>query len=396
MKILMFGWELPPFNSGGLGVACHGLSKALSKDNDILFVLPIKADVDADFLNMLYANGNVKIKTIESSLTPYITSEEYDRYKKGMSLYGANLFAEVERYAKEARKIAEKEDFDIIHAHDWLSFQAGAVAKDVSGKPLIVQLHSTEYDRTGGENLNPYVYNIEKNGMKNADKIITVSNFTKDIVVKKYGIKSSKINVVYNRINADEYRNTDDKIFQIKKDGKKIVLFAGRITLQKGPEYFLKVAKRILSFDKNVLFIMAGSGDMEHKIMNDAATMGVSDKVLFTGFLRGKELQHVYKMADIFIMPSVSEPFGIAALESILNGTPVIVSKQSGVSEIVKNALKVDFWDIDEMTNKILSVLHFPSLHKTLQENLEKETSLFSWDFAASECADLYRSLIKK
>lgn len=396
MKVLMFGWELPPFNSGGLGVACYGLSKALSKDNDILFVLPRKADVDADFLNMLYANGNVKITTIDSPLRPYITSEQYDRYKKDISLYGVNLFTEVERYAKEARKIAKKEDFDIIHAHDWLSFQAGTAAKEVSGKPLIVQLHSTEYDRCGGQNLNQHVYDIEKQGMKKADKIITVSNRTKDIVVKNYDIKPEKISVVYNRINADEYKDTDNRIFKIKKDGKKIVLFAGRITMQKGPEYFLKVAKRILSFDKNVLFIIAGSGDMEHKIMNDAAVMGISDKVLFTGFLRGSQLQYIYKMADIFIMPSVSEPFGIVALESILNGTPVIVSKQSGVSEIVKNALKVDFWDIDEMTNKILSVLHFPSLHKTLKENLEKETALFSWDFAARECVGIYRNLLKK
>ena len=269
-------------------------------------------------------------------------------------------------------------------------------AKEVSNKPLIVQLHSTEYDRCGGQNLNPHVYKIEKEGMNAADKIITVSNFTKNIVVDNYDIKPSKISVVHNRINADEYKNDTEEIFKVKKEGKKIVLFAGRITLQKGPEYFLKVAKRVLSFDQNVLFVMAGSGDMEHKMINEAAVLGISDKVLFTGFLRGTELQKVYRMADIFIMPSVSEPFGIAALESISNGTPVIISKQSGVSEIVNNALKVDFWDIDEMTNKIISVLSYPSLYHTLKENCQKEVSLFSWDFAANECMNLYRNLLNK
>lgn len=393
----MFGWELPPFNSGGLGVACHGLSKALSKDHEVIFVLPKRVNVNIPNFKVLFANNNLKFVTIDSLLTPYINSSEYGNLKKGLSLYGANLFAEVERYAAEAKKIAEKEDFDIIHAHDWLSFKAGLAAKEIAHKPLVVQLHSTEYDRCGGLNLNPYVYKIEKEGMEKADKIITVSNFTKNIVVNNYGIKPEKISVVHNRINADEYKeDKSDEIFRIKKEGKKIVLFAGRITLQKGPEYFLKVAKRVLSFEKDVLFVMAGSGDMEHQMINNAAVMGISDKVLFTGFLRGKELSQIYKMADIFVMPSVSEPFGIAALESIINGTPVIISKQSGVSEVINNAIKVDFWDTDEMTNKIISVLNYPSLHKTLKENCKKEVSLLSWDEAANECAELYKKMLRK
>jgi glycosyltransferase involved in cell wall biosynthesis len=311
-----------------------------------------------------------------------------------VTIYGKNLFEEVKRYAMEARKIALNEDFDIIHAHDWLSFEAGIAAKEVSGKPLVVQLHSTEYDRCGGQNLNHLVYDIEKKGMEKADKIIGVSKLTKRIIEQQYHIPSEKVFAIHNRINADEYKETDERIFQIKKDGKKIVLFAGRITLQKGPEYFLDVAKKVLKYDKNVLFIMAGSGDMEHQIMRDAAVMGISDKVLFTGFLRGKELTHIFKMADVFVMPSVSEPFGIAALESIIHGTPVIISKQSGVSEIVQNALKVDFWDIDEMTNKILSVLHFPSLQNTLKDNGRDEVGIFSWDMAANECMNLYKDLV--
>lgn len=395
LKVLMFGWELPPFNSGGLGVACYGLSKALSKNADILFVLPRKMDVDVKFAKLLFAN-NIKITEIDSPLMPYMTSAEYARLETDETIYGRNLFEEVKRYALEARKIAQREQFDIIHAHDWLSFEAGIAAKEVSGKPLVVQLHSTEYDRCGGQNLNQAVYDIEKRGMEKADRVIGVSRLTKKIVEEQYLIPAEKVFAVHNRINADEYTDvTDDRIFQIKKDGKKIVLFAGRITLQKGPEYFLQVARKVLEYDTNVLFVMAGSGDMEYKIMDDAAIMGISDKVLFTGFLRGKELAHVFSLADVFVMPSVSEPFGIAALESIIHGTPVIVSKQSGVSEVVQNALKVDFWDIDEMTNKILSVLNHNSLRETLKENGKNEVGIFSWDQAAQECLNLYNDLTK-
>ena len=389
----MFGWELSPFNSGGLGVACYGLSKALSKNVDITFVLPRKVEVSADFVKLLFAN-NIKITVIDSPLQPYMTSAEYSRLEEDVTIYGRDLFSEVKRYALEARKIAEKEDFDIIHAHDWLTFEAGIAAKEVSGKPLIVQLHSTEYDRCGGQNLNQAVYDIEKRGMEIADKVVGVSNLTKRIIEEHYGQPSSKVFTVHNRINADEYNEpVNDKIFQLKMDGKKIVLYAGRITLQKGPEYFLNAAKKVLDFDQNVLFVMAGSGDMEYQMMNTAANLGISDKVLFTGFLRGEELTSIFKLADVFVMPSVSEPFGIAALESIINGTPVIISKQSGVSEIVQNALKVDFWDTDEMANKILSVVSHNALKKTLQDNGRGEVGTFSWDTAANETLSLYRTL---
>ena len=390
----MFGWELPPFNSGGLGVACYGLSKAMAKNADILFVLPRKVNVSSDHMKLLFAN-NIKVTTIDSPLTGYMTPTGYKLLNEDITVYGSNLFEEVMRYAMEARKIAMNEDYDIIHAHDWLSFPAGIAAKEVSGKPLVVQLHSTEYDRCGGLNLNQGVYDIEKKGMEYADRVIGVSNLTKQIIQEHYGIPESKVFTVHNRINADEYnQEVEDKIFMIKKDGKKIVLFAGRITLQKGPDYFLQTARKVLDYEQNVLFVMAGSGDMEYKMMQDAASMGISDKVIFTGFLRGKELSHIFKMADIFVMPSISEPFGIAALESIVHGTPVILSKQSGVSEVVQNALKVDFWDIDEMANKILAILGHDSLHHTLRENGESEVRVFSWDTAAQECLDIYRQVV--
>jgi glycosyltransferase involved in cell wall biosynthesis len=394
LKVLMFGWELPPFNSGGLGVACYGLSKALSKNVDITFVLPRKVEVDASFLKLLFAN-NIKVTIIDSPLRPYLTSAEYARMEEDVTLYGHDLFSEVKRYAMEARKIAEKEEFDIIHAHDWLSFEAGIAAKEVSGKPLVVQLHSTEYDRCGGQNLNQAVYDIERRGMELADRVVGVSNLTKRIIEEHYGIPSSKVFAIHNRINADEYNQpVDERIFQLKMDGKKIVLYAGRITLQKGPEYFLDAARKVLEYESNVLFVMAGSGDMEYKMINLAAQMGISDKVLFTGFLRGEELRSIFKLADVFVMPSVSEPFGIAALESIIHGTPVIISKQSGVSEIVQNALKVDFWDTDEMANKILSVISYQSLKSVLQDNGRNEVGTFSWDTAANETMNLYKSLV--
>lgn len=394
-RVLMFGWELPPFNSGGLGVACYGLSKAMSKDADILFVLPRKVDVNPGFVKLLFAS-NIKVTTINSPLTPYLTPAGYNRIiAEDVTIYGSNLFEEVKRYAVEARKIAMQEEFDIIHAHDWLSFPAGVAAKEVSGKPLVVQLHSTEYDRCGGQNLNQGVYEIEKKGMEYADRVIGVSNLTKSIIQEHYGIPSNKVFTVHNRINADEYNlSVDNAVYNFKQDGKKIVLFAGRITLQKGPDYFIQAAKRVIDYDSNVIFVMAGSGDMEYKVMQDVAEMGISDKFVFTGFLRGQDLTRIFKMADVFVMPSVSEPFGIAALESIIHGTPVILSKQSGVSEIVQNALKVDFWDTEELANKLLSVLGHQSLHSTLRENSINEVRVFSWDTAAKECLDIYRGVI--
>jgi len=397
----MFGWELPPHNSGGLGVACYGLSKALAeKEQQILFVLPKKVELDIKFLKVLYADSdNITFQAMNTLLTPYITAEGYIHARRMNKdpRYGDTLFEEVERFTREAGLIAQEQDFDVIHAHDWLSFGAGVEAKSATGKPLVVHVHSTEYDRTGGQAMNKKVFELERKGMMKADKVITVSHFTKRIVADKYSIPEHKISVVHNRINADEYKNEtnpEDAVFQVKKGGKKIVLFVGRITMQKGPDYFIKVAKRVLEYEKDVLFVMAGSGDMEHQVMDDAAVMGISDKVLFTGFLRGKELNHIFRMADLFVMPSISEPFSITTLESILQDTPVLISKQSGVSEVLTHALKVDFWDIDEMTNKIISVLQHSSLQGSLLENSKAEVKKFAWEDAADECIKIYKELL--
>lgn len=396
MKVLMLGWEFPPLSSGGLGTACYGLTKALAnKGIEITFVVPYASDSSAEFVKLVSAFG-IKIRKINALLRPYMSSNTYKDAKSRSnhpSIYGNSLFEEVYRYTLAAEKIAEEEDFDIIHCHDWMTFQAGMKIKKKRNKPLIVHVHATEFDRTGNLGVNPYVYDIEKNGMLNADDVIAVSNFTKNKIVSDYSIEPAKVHVVH---NAVEHPN---KVFWqnlgLKKNNK-IVLFVGRITLQKGPDYFLYAAKRVLEKDPNIRFIMAGSGNMEPLIIEKAAELGIADKVLFTGFLQGDDVHKVYQMADVYVMPSVSEPFGITPLESMANKTPVIISKQSGVSEVINHCLKVDFWDIDELSNKILGVLNYRSLHEELKENASQEIVKFSWDTPASKCINIYNQLLAK
>ncbi|MFI5206007.1 MAG: glycosyltransferase family 4 protein, partial [Candidatus Paceibacterales bacterium] len=286
-------------------------------------------------------------------------------------------------------------DFDVIHAHDWLSFLAGIRAHRISGKPLVVQIHSTEFDRTGNTTGNYEVFTIEKNGMELADSVIAVSNFTKNVITDKYGISPNKVHVVHNGIAKPGHSPFENDVLELKKHNR-IVLFVGRLTLQKGPDYFLKAAKKVLEYESNVVFLMVGDGDMKEQLIREAVHAGISDKVIFTGFLRDSELKKIYKSADLFVMPSVSEPFGIAGLESAINGTPVLLSKQSGISEILTHALKVDFWDIDEMTNKILAVLQHPPLKHTLKKHTLMESHLHTWHKAAKKVKNIYNSVINK
>ncbi len=398
MRVLMFGWEFPPHNSGGLGTACFGLTRALAaRKIEVIFVLPKKVGVNISFAKMVFADErHVKFYEVESTLMPYVTSEVYvrERDKVFQDIYGKTLLAEVHRYAFRAREIAKKEHFDVIHAHDWLSYLAGIEAKKVSGKPLILHMHATEFDRTGGQGVNQEVYNIERTAMKQADGIIAVSNFTKQKIIEHYGIPEWKIEVVHNGIDECDYENIPERLQEIKKAGQKIVLFAGRITIQKGPEYFIRAAKRVLDYKQNVIFLVAGSGDMERQMMLEAAYLGISDRVIFVGFLRGEDLNAVYKAADLFVMPSVSEPFGITPLESIIAGAPVLISKQSGVSEVLTHALKADFWDIEDMANKILGVISHRSLSDTLWSNSREEIKKVTWDAASKKCIDYYQKIL--
>lgn len=402
MKILMFGWEYPPFNSGGLGVACWGITQGLSNQGtDVLFVLPKKYDLQNSNIEFLFADTkNITIQTFDSTLKPYLTSESYlsEKNLTERCLYGKTLVDEVLRYGAYAKNIARDHPHDVIHAHDWLSYPAGVEAKKISKKPLIAHVHATEYDRTGGRGVNREVFEIEEEGMRKSDMIIAVSNFTKKIIVDKYNIDPSKIEVVHNGINMAEYEKSgrNFNMLKLKEYGIKIVLFAGRLTLQKGPDYFLKTAKEVIKYVPNSMFVIAGSGDMEHQIIREAAELGISNKVSFVGYLRGEELNSIYRSADVLVMPSVSEPFGITALEALANKTPVLISKQSGVSEVVTHALKADFWDVDEMVNKITVLLKNKSLQESLQENGNKEVQKLSWNRAAKKMIDLYKKILKK
>ena len=399
MKVLMFGWEFPPLSSGGLGTACYGLTKSLSKKGvSITFVLPYSSEIsDVDFLKLIPA-GNVKIRKITSVLQPYMSSQEYKKSMAGKhsrlsKMYGSTLFDEVNRYTLAAEKIAEEEEFDVIHCHDWMTFGAGIRAKAKKNKPLVLHVHATEHDRTGGHQVNQHVYDLERDGMHKADSIIAVSNFTKNKIAAHYGVPAEKIKVVHNAVDFSQHYFQED--FNIKKTDK-VVLFLGRLTLQKGPDYFVYAAKKVLEHEKNVKFVIAGSGDMEPFIIEKAAELGIADKVLFTGFLNPDDVERAYKMADIYVMPSVSEPFGITTLEAMKNKTPTIVSKQSGVSEVISHCLKVDFWDVNEISNKIISLLRYNALHETMKDNGYFEVKDINWDAPAQKCIEVYNELISK
>lgn len=403
MKVLMFGWEFPPMNNGGLGTACFGLTKGLCNQNiQVTFVLPKASFLPQNsHVNLLVTDTlkNVKIKEVNSSLVPYIDSKGYESWRNilknqgsgaGGSIYGENLFEEVERYAEAAKLIAEFEEFDVIHAHDWMTYRAGKIAKKISGKPLVVHIHATDFDRTGGHP-NQQVYDIEREGFHEADKIIAVSNYTKGMVVKHYGIHPDKVVVVHNAVEQESTR------FENFMKGKhKTVLFLGRITLQKGPDYFLEAAKKVCQKDKTVRFIMAGTGDMMPAMIEKAAHLGIADRVLFSGFLTGQDIDRAYQMADLYVMPSVSEPFGITPLEALKNKTPVIISKQSGVSEVLRNALKVDFWDVNELANKMLAVLRHTALRDILVEEGHGEVRQMTWDNSAKKCIDVYHQVLQR
>ena len=433
MKVFMLGWEFPPFISGGLGTACHGLTKAMSKIGlEVVFVLP--KPIDSSFsthvtmLSPLQARGaddlridhdkldNVRFRAIDSLLEPYSSPEYYKRRLEeiikqkrlvgpeeidisdtalvGDEHYCGDMLAEISRYAAAAVKLAQQEELDVVHAHDWMTYPAGIAVAAVMGKPLIVHVHSTEFDRSG-EHVNQAVYDIERRGMHAADKIIAVSHLTRNIIIGRYGVTGEKVEVIYNGVDRDASSDLNFDKVGIRSD-EKIVLFLGRITMQKGPEYFLMAAKKVLEVMDNVKFVMAGSGDMMGRVIEMAAAMGIGHKVLFTGFLQGKDVQKVFEMADLYVMPSVSEPFGIAPLEALNNDVPVLISKQSGVAEVLTHALKVDFWDIKEMANKILAVLRYPPLHMTLREHGNFEVRKLTWEDSATKCAGIYGDLMVK
>lgn len=424
MKVLMFGWEFPPHITGGLGTACYGLTKALSNfGTDMIFVVPkLFGDEKAPFMRLREA-GSIelihdeseqkmvweKLQYIEvgSNLIPYLDPEIYARLFENTVLnteeikfrifsekfqfsgsYGPNLLEEVSRYAIIASVIAAQNSFDVIHSHDWLTYPAGIAAKEVSGRPLVIHVHATEFDRSG-ENINQNVYDIERRGMEAADRIITVSNLTRRIVIEKYGISEDKVFTVYNGVQTGNYKEHD---FTRGVD-EKVVTFLGRITYQKGPDYFVEAANLVLKKDPNVRFVMAGSGDMMTRMIRRVAKLRIADKFHFTGFLKGDDVHRMFAISDVYVMPSVSEPFGISPLEAMTANVPVIISKQSGVSEILNHAIKIDFWDIDEMADSIYGLLHYEGLTDMFKKYGRSEVENLKWDHAAHRVNEIYRDV---
>jgi len=426
MKVLMFGWEFPPHITGGLGTACFGLTKGLTKHGtEVIFVVPkaygdenqeaVKlvnaSDISIDYEDNTYKEywNRITYMEIGSNLIPYVGPEEFKNIVEQNKLnsieekksilsekftfsgkYGKDLMDEVSRYALISSAVAAKSNFDVIHAHDWLTYPAGIAAKSVSNKPLVVHMHATEFDRSG-ENINQSVYDIERKGMEEADKVITVSNLTRQIVIEKYGIDPSKIVTVY---NAVEPLNKKFSSINNKAVEEKIVSFVGRITFQKGPEYFIEAAKKILDVDKNVRFVMAGSGDMLNRMISRVAQLRIAKNFHFAGFLKGDDVDKMFSMSDVFVMPSVSEPFGIVPLEAMRSNVPVVISKQSGVSEILIHALKVDFWDIDALADSIYGLLHYNALSKVFKKFGKDEVDNLKWENAAIKVNDVYKSAI--
>ena len=401
MKVLMFGWEFPPYTTGGLGTACYALTKGLSQNGvKTTFVVPYAdKNSEAEFVDLISTNkiGNLTIINVSSPLTQYATYESYEdqlsKLNKGLrELYGHNLYEEVYRYSLIAAQLSKEIEHDVIHCHDWMTYQAGINAKEISGKPLVIHIHNTVFDRASLKP-NGHEYHIEKMGFEHADKIIAISNKVKDMLVHKYGINPEKIQVVHWGIEE----NDPDYNLEVRKPFKtKIVIFVGRITLQKGPDYFIEAAKKVLDFEPDTRFIMVGTGDMLPKIINRAIELGISDKLTFTGWFSKKDVYKAFKLADVFVMPSVSEPFGLVALEAIKNHIPVIISKQSGVSEVLKHCLKVDFWDVNELTNKLVGVLRYKTLHKELKENSIEESKKFNLDEPAKKVIHVYRQVKTK
>ncbi len=428
MKVLMFGWEFPPHISGGLGTACYGLTKGLAelKHIDVTFVVP-KAfgDEDQSDMKLIGANDisisqkeiqfdNIQKKIdyyeVDSQIIPYVGEEEFWKLKSGKYAknsrfietdeglkidfsgeYGTDLLKEIRNYAIVAELIARDTKFDIIHAHDWLAYPAGMAAKKISGKPLVIHVHATDFDRSGGE-VNPKVYAIEREGMEMADKIIAVSNYTKKIIVEKYGISPDKITTVY---NAVEPVSDEEPFLQKKRLKEKVVTFLGRITMQKGPEYFIEAANLVLKKMNNVRFVMAGSGDMMNAMIARTAELGISDSFHFTGFLKGSDVQEMFKLTDVFVMPSVSEPFGIVPLEAMQAKVPVIISNQSGVSEILEHAIKIDFWDTYAMADAIYGILNYSSLSEIFKEEGKVEVDSLKWVNSARNVLEIYKSVLK-
>ena len=426
----MFGWEFPPHIAGGLGTACYGMTRGLARNGvEVVFVMPrAYGDEDQRFVRVVNASDVETIGTrdhefseellekvsfihIDSNMLPYISPEEYAAYhdefvRSGRThewtdvwkqrytfsgKYGANLMEEVARYAMVAAQVAKdlEGQFDVIHAHDWLTYFAGIAAKRVSGKPLVVHMHATEFDRSG-EKSSRRVCAIEEAGMQAADRVIAVSELTRRIVIGKYGIPADKVVTVHNAVRFGESEEAAPE--RAVKD--KVVTFLGRITYQKGPDYFVEAAAKVLQRVSDVRFVMAGSGDLMNHVVRRVAQLGIADRFHFTGFLKGGEVQRMFRLSDVYVMPSVSEPFGISPLEAMRSGVPVIISRQSGVAEVLDYAIKVNYWDVDALADAIYGLLTYPALGRMFASKGLEEVTGLKWTNAAAKIKTVYETVV--
>jgi glycogen synthase len=413
MKALMFGWEFPPHILGGLGTASFGLTRGMSlqKDMEIVFVIPKpQGDEDKSFLKITGACHTPivwrepSLETLQNRLGSAMDPQEYFTLRNHLyadfnymhtndlgcmefsGRYPENLLEEINNYSICAGVIARRESFDVIHSHDWLTYPAGIHAKNVSGKPMVIHVHATDFDRSRGQ-VNPQVYSIEKNGMDHADHIICVSNLTRETVIQKYHQHPDKVSTVH---NAVEPVSAEIEAIQPIRCGDKVVTFLGRITMQKGPEYFVEAAAKVLAKTRKVRFVMAGSGDMMEAMIKLAAKRGISDRFHFPGFMKGNQVYEMLKSSDVYIMPSVSEPFGISPLEAMQVGVPTIISKQSGCAEILDYAIKTDYWDIDAMADAIYSIISYPIMYDFLQKEGKQEVDEIKWEYAGLKVRAIY------
>ena len=413
----MFGWEFPPHILGGLGTASYGLTKGMweNGDMDITFVIPKPwGDEDRQFAHIIGANstpvvwrdvnwdyvqnriGNVMDPQMYYDLRDHIYADfNYMRTNdlgciEFSGRYPDNLLEEINNYSIVAGVIARTVPCDVIHSHDWLTYPAGIHAKQVTGKPLVIHVHATDFDRSRG-NVNPTVYGIERDGMNNADHIITVSELTRRTVIEKYGQDPAKVTTVHNAVEplSEEIRN-----IKVEHGKDKVITFLGRITMQKGPEYFVEAASMVLHKTHNVRFVMAGSGDMMEKMIRLAADRDIADRFHFTGFLRGRQVYEMLAASDVYVMPSVSEPFGISPLEAMQMGCPSIISKQSGCAEILENVIKVDYWDIHAMADAMFALVNYPALHNHLRDNGLAEIDTIQWKKAGAKVINIYNQVI--
>lgn len=395
----MLGWELPPHNSGGLGVACFNMAKALARQGaEIDFVVPYLAQhPDVDFMRILsatsldpihrYGGGSYASMQIDAKIIPGLDT-------KPLSIRDVQ-----KRYCQYVRKYLKTHKPDVVHAHDWLTYEAGILAKKQHHTPLVAHVHATEYDRAGMHTGNPLIHEVEQEGLMLADRIIAVSESTKRIIHQKYHIPLNKIEVVYNSLD-ENYEKSDyhfdtslyNYVTSLKKSGYTIVSTVGRFTIQKGLPYFMQAAKLALAKNPRLIFIFAGDGEERNQLINLSAEYGIAKNVIFTGFIRGQKLRDIYSLSDIFVMSSVSEPFGLTALEAAHHGDALILTNQSGVSEIIWSALKYDFWDTKKLADEILAIANNPVLSRTLKNHIQKEYHQISWTKVAKKCLRVYNN----